>query len=82
MSSLSHKRSADILEDKENMPVKKAAPAAPSFPPADPVDFFDTAEDAPEAVEEVDEGVLGEAGRNWVRPDPPAYDPAQDKLGA
>jgi hypothetical protein len=31
---------------------------------------------------EVDEGALGEAGKNWRRPEPPPLDPAKDPLGA
>lgn len=30
---------------------------------------------------QVDEGLLGEAGKNWPRPDPPPMDPSQQSLG-
>lgn len=60
--------------------MKRSVPGAGTAQPAQTLDFFDT-DDAPEAVEEVDEGVLGEAGRNWVRPAPPELNPTKDSLG-
>lgn len=49
----------------------------------DPMDDLDMLEDMEQPQPPEDEDVdLGEAGRNWVRPEVPAYDPATTALGA
>lgn len=76
-----HKRPAG---DSGGAPGRKRGPGAEEDDMIDdPMDDLDMLEDMEQPQPPEDEDVdLGEAGRNWVRPEVPAFDPATTALGA